>query len=63
MSNQDSTSRPPLTDQEMMAIAEELRAKPDDLRTPQDNLIIELIDTVIESKRKHGHRLTKRSDN
>jgi hypothetical protein len=35
-----------------MAIADELRAKPDDMRTPQENLIIQLVDMVMESKRR-----------
>jgi hypothetical protein len=37
-----------------MAIADELRAKPDDMRTPQENLIIQLVDMVMESKRRMG---------
>jgi hypothetical protein len=54
MGNQDSTSSDPITDEEATVIVNELRAKPDDMRTPQENLIIQLYDMVMESKRRRG---------
>jgi hypothetical protein len=49
-----TTSSDPISDEAAMAIADELRAKPDDMRTPQENLIIQLVDMVMESKRRMG---------